>query len=152
MTTSWRILIVDDLPVWAASVRSMAQRLNGEVRLATNLKAAVRALRHWEPHLVLLDLHMPRDTWEPIETLSNRYAPHLKTLAFCEQITSHPDLTKVMVVMTSVEEQPRLQELAAVAGAHDFYTKDDFNTEKLRKILEEVAHRNPEHKPTPPKV
>lgn len=138
----WRILIVDDLPVWANVVRDMAIRLKTEVRLATNLNVAVRILNDWEPHLILLDMHMPRDKWEPKAALQDKYDPSLKTLAFCEQITSDPRWRQVMMVMTSVEEQSRLQELAATAGAHAFFTKDDFNGQKLQELLQQLSQRD----------
>lgn len=138
----WRILIIDDLPVWATVIRDMAALLQSEVSLATNLSVAMRMLNNWEPHLILLDMHMPRDKWEPLAALQEKYDPSLKTLAFCEQITSDPKWSQVMVVMTSVEEQSRLQELASTAGAHAFFTKDDFNGQKLQELLRQIDQRD----------
>ncbi len=44
MQLPWRVLVVDDLPTWGDSVSSMAGLFDCELRVATNLGAAVREL------------------------------------------------------------------------------------------------------------
>jgi CheY-like chemotaxis protein len=135
---SWRVLVVDDLPVWADNVRAYAEMHGCEYRLATDLSAAVRELARWRPHLIILDLHMPRDPWEPILELRGKYKPNQKTLAFCEQVTSHPQLSHILVAVVSVEQQLEQQELACKAGAHFFYNKGEFSVHKFEFLLNQL--------------
>ncbi len=138
-----RILIVDDLPVWADSVSAMASLYDCEVRIATTLNTAVRELARWQPQLIILDLHMPRDTWEPIPALRKKYLPTQKTLAFCEQVTTHPQLQDVIVAIVSVENQVEQQMLALQAGAHFFYTKGNFDAAKFSFLLDQIRQESP---------
>lgn len=142
MQPPWRVLVVDDLPAWGDGVSSMAGLFDCKVRVATNLSAAVRELARWQPQLIILDLHMPRDEWEPIPILGLKYKPNQKTLAFCEQVTTHPQLQHVIVAMVSVENQPEQQALALEAGAHFFYTKGDFGMERFEFLLSQLAVRS----------
>jgi CheY-like chemotaxis protein len=143
MSTPWRVLIVDDLPKWGDSISSMASLFDCDVRVTTNLSAAVRELARWQPQLIILDLHMPRDEWEPVPQLALKYKPNLKTLAFCEQVTTHPQLSHVLVAMVSVENQLEQQALALEAGAHFFYTKGEFNVEKFDFLLSQLTAESP---------
>lgn len=132
---TWRVLVVDDLPVWADTITHFATLFDCEVRLATTLSAAARDLARWQPHLIILDLHMPRDSWQPTPQLREKYGPHQKSLAFCEQVTSHPKLSDVIVAVATVEEQPEQQVLARQAGAHYFYNKADFTVAHFEDLL-----------------
>lgn len=143
MQPPWRVLVVDDLPAWGDGVRSIAGLFDCELRVTTNLSAAVRELARWQPQLIILDLHMPRDEWEPEPLLRLKYKPNQKTLAFCEQVTTHPQLQHVIVAMVSVENQLEQQALALEAGAHCFYTKGDFGVEKFESLLSQLAAKSP---------
>lgn len=143
----WRILVVDDLPVWGESVQAMAAMLDCDVHVATNLNAAVRELGNWSPHLILLDLHMPWDAWEPLPSLRRKYKPNQRTLAFCEQVTTEPTLNHIVIVIVSVENQIEHQEKAFHAGAHRFYTKGEFTTQQLEDLLKQM---HTIYIPTPP--
>lgn len=138
----WRVLVVDDLPVWANSMAGFATLLDCQLRVATSLTAAIRELANWHPHLIILDLHMPRDAWEPISKLQHKYRPNQKTLAFCEQVTTHPQLKKVIVAMASVEEQAEQKQQALQAGAHYFFNKGNFTLETFEQLLEHVRQIN----------
>ena len=141
-TSPCRILIVDDLPVWADSISAFAGLFGCEARTATTLQTAVRELIRWQPQLIILDLHMPRDEWEPVHAIGQKYAPNQKTLAFCEQVTSHPKLGHVIVAMVSVENQVEQQALALRAGADFFYTKGDFNVDKFEFLLNQIRAKS----------
>lgn len=134
----WRILVVDDLPVWAESIKLLADLFSCDVRLATNLQAAVRELAQWSPHLILLDLHMPWDTWEPLPAIGHKYRMDQRSLAFCEQVRSEPSLNHIIVAITSVENQLEHQQMAFHAGAHRYYSKGDFSTPQLEDLLSQV--------------
>ena len=139
--TPWRVLVVDDMAIWANTIRHFSTLFNCEVRHASRLTAAVQELARWKPHLIILDLHMPRDPWQPIPDLQGKYAPDQKTLAFCEQVTSHPKLAHILVTITSVEQQPEQQAIAMSAGAHYFFTKGEFDVDKFTSLLVEVSQR-----------
>ncbi len=141
--TPWRILVVDDMSIWANTIRHFSTLFNCEVRHAARLTAAVQELARWKPHLIILDLHMPRDSWQPTTSLQGKYAPDQKTLAFCEQVIAHPKLSNILVTITSVEEQAEQQAIAMSAGAHHFFTKGEFGVEQFSTLLIEVAQRNP---------
>jgi CheY-like chemotaxis protein len=135
------VLIVDDLPRWADAVQRYSQVLPCDTRHTSSLTAAVQSLDAWRPQLILLDLHMPRDDWQPEPTLYQKYGADQKTLAFCEQITSDPAYQNIMVVITSVEEQYEEQKNALRAGAFRFYTKEDFRLEDLEELLQILQAR-----------
>lgn len=137
----WRVLVVDDMAIWANTIRHFSTLFNCEVRHASRLTAAVQELARWKPHLIILDLHMPRDPWQPIPELQGKYAPDQKTLAFCEQVTSHPKLAHILVTITSVEQQPEQQAIAMSAGAHHFFTKGEFDVDKFTSLFVEVSQR-----------
>ena len=148
--TPWHVLVVDDMAIWANTIRHFSTLFNCEVRHASRLTAAVQELARWKPHLIILDLHMPRDPWQPIPELQGKYAPDQKTLAFCEQVTSHPKLAHILVTITSVEQQPEQQAIAISAGAHHFFTKGEFDVDKFTSLLVEVSQRNPTSIPPSP--
>ena len=137
-THRWRILVVDDMPVWADSIKLLANLLNCDVRLATNLQSAVRELGQWLPHLILLDLHMPWDGWEPLPAIGHKYRMDQRSLAFCEQVRSEPSLSHIIIAITSVESQLEHQQMAFHAGAHRYYSKGDFSTQQLEDLLAQV--------------
>lgn len=134
----WRILVIDDLPRWGETIQDMGTLLHCQVRVVTNLQAAVRELGHWFPHLILLDLHMPWESWEPLPGFSQKYPPSQKALAFCEQVTTEAALKHILVVIVSVENQTVHQELAAQAGAHLFLTKGEFTVNHLEGLLAQL--------------
>jgi CheY-like chemotaxis protein len=137
-TGPWRILVVDDLPLWADSIKVWANSFNCEVRLATNLQSAVRELGQWSPHLILLDLHMPWDAWQPLPAIGHKYRMDQRTLAFCEHVRSEPSLSHIIIAVTSVESQFEHQQMAFHAGAHRYYSKGEFTAQHLKDLLSQV--------------
>lgn len=138
---TYRLLVVDDMPQWAETIRQFATLFPCHVRHATNLTAALQTVARWQPHVILLDLHMPRDDWQPVAAMRQKYRPNQKTLAFCEQVTTHPKLQDIIVVITSVEDQAEQQEAAVAAGAHHFYTKAEFTVNHLYDLLRQAQLR-----------
>ena len=143
-----RVLVVDDLIHWADSIKKYSLLYNCEVHHAVNFPAAIKDVRQWRPQLILLDLHMPSDSWQPEATLKMAYGPARKSLAFCKQITSHPQLQDVIVVITSVENQAEHMQAGVEAGAFAFYTKPDFTVDIFEALLAEAEKRaNPANPP-----
>ncbi len=136
-----RVLVVDDLLYWADSIRKYSLLYDCEIRHAVNFPAAIKEVRRWRPQIILLDLHMPPDDWKPEESLKQVYGPARKSLAFCKQITSHPKLQEVLVIITSVENQTEHLEAGLAAGAFAFYTKPDFSVEVFGGLMAEAEKR-----------
>jgi len=134
-----RVLVVDDLRAFHESVRRFAALLDCEVHFVTNLSAAVSEVTRWQPDAILLDLHLPSDRWQPAPHLQEKYERTQKSLAFCEQLTSHPRFKNVFVTFLSVEKQPQQIALAKQAGARGFISKGDFSIEKFERILKYAA-------------
>ena len=135
---NWRILVVDDRFKFGETVRDIATLFGCTTHLALNLSAAVHQLIHWEPHLILLDLHLPPDEWEPVPALQTKYDPTQRSLALCEQITSHPRFQNITVCIVTVDDQPQQRMLANQAGAHFFWTKSEFGADALEVTLRHV--------------
>ncbi len=145
-----RVLVVDDLYKFYSEVKRFAALLDCETRLATNLTVASRELEQWTPHIILLDLHLPSDRWEPPPELRHKYEPTQKALAFCQQVTASPRFQDVRVFFVSVDRQARHMELARQAGAHGFLRKSHFTMEVFERLLTRV--RAPSStQPPPPK-
>ena len=84
---------------------------------------------------------MPHDPWQPIAALQGKYPPDQKTLAFCEQVVSHPRLKDIFVIFSSVEEQPEQKALTRQAGAADFFSKGEFSVALFARVLQRVYER-----------
>jgi CheY-like chemotaxis protein len=128
----WRVLIIDDRVKFADGVRDMAHLYGCETRTALKLSTAIPLLTHWLPHLVVLDLHMPADDWEPKPALRARYNLTQRSLAFCEQLTTHSRFQNVVVCIVSVDCQAEQVERAKQAGAHRFWSKDRLTRTRLK--------------------
>ena len=69
-------------PFGPTPIRHFSSLFNCEVRHASRLTAAVQELARWKPQLIILDLHMPRDPWQPVPALQGKYAPDKKHSLF----------------------------------------------------------------------
>lgn len=138
----WRILVVDDRFKFGETVKDIAVLFGCTTRVVLNLPAAVHQLVHWNPHLILLDLHLPPDEWDPVPALQKKYNPTQRSLALCEQITSHARFQHITVCIVTVDDQPEQRNLAKQAGAHYFWTKSDFGADALEVTLHRVRATN----------
>jgi CheY-like chemotaxis protein len=100
------ILVIDDLPQLAGLVEKYVGLVEHKclLRWAATLSEAEYAIRFRPPHLVLLDLHMPRDEWLPGPHMLREFG-QLKPLAFCRRIVTDPKLAGAVVVLVSVDDQ-----------------------------------------------
>lgn len=96
-----RVLIVDDAPLNRELLANILQSVGCEVREAGDALEALEECRHWQPDLVMLDLHMPgMDGYEAI-----------RRIRACHSGQEVP----VVVVTAAVLEEER--ELSRAAGA-----------------------------------
>jgi CheY-like chemotaxis protein len=146
MERVWNILVIDDMPQLAGLVEKYSKLIdyNCQFRWASTLSRAEHEINLRQPHLIVLDLHMPGDTWKPSPVLAKEFGA-LTTLAFCKRIVTDPKLTKIAVVLVSVDDQVR--DLGKKAGAHGFYNKYDFTLERFEGILQKLSMRHQQGSP-----
>jgi two-component system chemotaxis family response regulator WspR len=119
MSTSLRVLMVDDQPILLEAVRQMLEPA-GDLVLATESDPA-RALeraRAEPPDVVLLDINM-----EPLDGL-----------AVLDALRADPGLTEVSVVMLSTAEEAAVKVEAFRRGANDYVVKLPAATELIARV------------------
>lgn len=104
-----RVLVVDDSDTFCRLIERALGR-EYELEFAGNESQALEAAQRFEPHLVLLDLHLPPDTT----------SPRIGLKLLDEFKRSYPR-TRVIVVSGTNERRDAMDAIAA--GAADFYTK-----------------------------
>lgn len=105
-----RVLIVDDHPVNRQLLMMLMQRIGLVVREATNGEEAVAAWQQWSPHLIWMDLQMPR---------LNGYDA---TARIRQAESQHPQPRTVIIALTAQAfEEDRQQ--ALTMGCDDYVTK-----------------------------
>ena len=104
---SVRILIVDDSPVWRRAVCSMVEGHLDSVIICESSDGldAVQRSEELQPHLILLDIHLP----------------NLNGLEAARQIRKLAPSSKILFL--SSYDQPELQNEAMSIGALGFVTK-----------------------------
>lgn len=132
------VLVVDDMSLWADTIAGYCVVSDCDMRHATNLTTAVQLVARWRPQLILLDMHLPRDGWEPAPPFQGKYPPNLRSLAFCDQVVSHPQLQQTRVIVTSVDDQQETKQRALAAGAFAYYTKGEFSLDVFSRLLENL--------------
>jgi putative two-component system response regulator len=114
-----RILIVDDE---AANVslleRVLARGGYKNVKSVTDSREAVALYSHWEPDLILCDLHMP----------------HMDGFDVMEQLGLRSQATHVPMIVLTADVNTKVRERALEMGATDFLLKPFDHTEVLLRI------------------
>lgn len=116
-----RILLVEDDPKTSATVALYLQRDGYEVDIATDGIEALQRAHEREPHLVILDLMLPR----------------MDGLAVCRALRESSDAAIIMVTARSTEED-KLTGLDL--GADDYVTKP-FSPRELMARVRAVLRR-----------
>ncbi|MBZ0320261.1 MAG: response regulator [Anaerolineae bacterium] len=121
-----KVLVVDDQYDFVEEVEAASDQLNPpcEVRWASTFIEARDFLLQWEPHIVLLDVHMPPDD------------NVLRSFRFCSFILSH--LESTVIVFISADYESDLVSTAISVGARDYIFKGDFDKDLLEKLRSEV--------------
>jgi DNA-binding response OmpR family regulator len=111
---SKRVLIADDEPNIVMSLQFLLEYEGYEVRTAADGEAALKALGDFHPHLVLLDVMMPK---------RNGYE-------VCQAMRETPGLAGIKVVMLSAKGRDIDAEKGLALGADSYVTKP-FATKEL---------------------
>ena len=123
---SRKVLIAEDEPNIVASLEFLLRQSNYEVRVARDGEEALREVERFAPHLVLLDVMMPRTSGFEV----------------CRRIRGNPALRHVKVVMLSAKGRENDIDEGLALGADGYVTKP-FSTKALlaqvRALLAEDA-------------
>lgn len=130
----YRILVVDDNPEIRSTVQCILDNPEFELSFAENGDEGLQKARSWEPHLILLDLHMP------VMTGVTMYG-HLKN----DKRTAN---TRVLVMTASDDESQVLRQLVMQVGANDFMNKPFTPAELLPRVTTLLSLKT--QKPTRP--
>lgn len=117
-----RVLVVDDSTIIVNLVKKRLEYLGYEVNYAKDGEEAITKLKKFQPHLLLLDLMLPK----------------LNGMEVLKKIKEDKSLDELIVIILSArnKEKDMLQSLKM--GATDFITKPfslEIMEEKLRKLL-----------------
>lgn len=121
---SLRVLVVDDCADTTQSLAILLQLWGHEARAANDGGAALPLARVWRPHLVLLDLAMPRMNGYQI-------AHNLRKL---------PGMERLCLVAMSGYVDAETQRQAREAGFDHFLVKP-FDLEELERLLADLAQK-----------
>jgi DNA-binding response OmpR family regulator len=109
-----RVLIAEDEPSIVTSLEFLMRRAGYETRTAVDGEEALQLLPVFRPHLVLLDIMLPRRSG----------------LEVCREIRADASLAGTRVLMLTAKGGQRDQERGVDAGADDYVTKP-FSTQDL---------------------
>ena len=127
MTEQRRVLVVDDQPDVVLLCRINLEFEGFDVVEASDGEAALARLRETRPHVVLLDVMMPRmNGWEVLDA-----------------IKGDPETRHIPVVMLTAKVQEQDLVRAWSKGAADYLTKP-FSPLALSQVLEDVLATTPE--------
>ncbi len=113
-----RILIADDTPQAAELHEAYLANEGYEVRVAADGEQTLRQVAEWHPHLILLDVMMPR----------------LSGFEVCKRLRADPATRDIAILMVTALDQPADVERAVDAGTHDFLSKPINKAELLRRV------------------
>jgi DNA-binding response OmpR family regulator len=113
-----RILIADDEPNIVMSLEFLMQTNGYEVRTVGDGERALQALAEFRPHLVLLDVMMPKRNGFEV----------------CQWIRANPALADVKIVMLSAKGRETDVEKGLGLGADAYVTKPFATRELVARV------------------
>jgi two-component system KDP operon response regulator KdpE len=115
MSTTSRLLLVDDEPQITRALRTVFASRGYDVRTAVEVESALESFAQWRPHLVMTDLCMPR----------------IDGLTLCRKIRASSD---VPIIVLSVKNTEAAKVDALDAGADDYVIKPFAVEELLARV------------------
>lgn len=115
-----KILIVDDEPNIIRSLSFVLERAGYDVSSATNGEEALASVSNSKPHIVFLDVMMPK---------MNGYE-------VCRAIKSSTELQDIHVILLSAKGQESDRLIGLDAGADEFITKPFSPAEIVARVKE----------------
>ena len=123
---SRKVLIADDEPSIVTSLEFLMQRSGYEVRVARDGDEAMRLVGSFQPHVVLLDVMMPRRSGVDV----------------CREIRDNPAWRGIKVVMISAKGREADVERGVAEGADAYVTKP-FSTKALVATVDSLMEGKP---------
>ena len=123
---SGKVLIADDEPSIVTPLEFLMQRSGYEVRVARDGDEAMRLVGSFQPHVVLLDVMMPRRSGVDV----------------CREIRDNPAWRGIKVVMISAKGREADVERGVAAGADAYVTKP-FSTKALVATVDSLMEGKP---------
>jgi DNA-binding response OmpR family regulator len=123
---SGKVLIADDEPSIVTSLEFLMQRSGYEVRVARDGDEAMRLVGSFRPHVVLLDVMMPRRSGVDV----------------CREIRGNPAWRGIKVVMISAKGREADVDRGVAAGADAYVTKP-FSTKAVVATVDALMRGTP---------
>jgi len=123
---SHRILIADDEPNIVVSLEYLMKRAGYEVIVARDGQEAIDAIRRERPHLVLLDVMMPRKSGHDV----------------CQELRADDTLKDTLVLMLTAKGRDTDVDKGLGVGADAYMTKP-FSTKELAAKVAEMLGAAP---------
>ena len=118
MSEKYRILIADDNAANCELLEAYLDELECETAMSHDGQETIEKVRSFRPHLVLLDIMMPR----------------LSGFEVCRQLKDAPETAGVMILMVTALNELGDIERAVKAGTDDFLSKPVNKVELLKRI------------------
>jgi CheY-like chemotaxis protein len=112
------VLIADDNPQGVELLEAYLGDTDYDIQTAADGEEALRAVREWQPDLILLDIMMPK----------------ISGFEVCKRLRADPATRDIGVLMITALDQPSDVERAVEAGTDDFLTKPINKTELLLRV------------------
>lgn len=116
-----KILVVDDEPNIVRSLAYILKKEGYDVSTAKDGEQAMDMVRDSKPHLMILDVMMPRKSGYDV----------------CEEVKSDPDLRDIHVMMLTAKGQVGDREIGLSKGADEYLTKP-FSPRLILNKVEEL--------------
>jgi DNA-binding response OmpR family regulator len=123
---SHRVLIADDEPNIVVSLEYLMKRAGYEVFVARDGQEAIDAIRRERPHLVLLDVMMPRKSGHDV----------------CQELRADDTLKDTLVLMLTAKGRDTDIDKGLGVGADAYMTKP-FSTKELAAKVAEMLGAAP---------
>ncbi|UUZ62363.1 response regulator [Polaromonas sp. P1-6] len=123
---TYKILIADDEPNIVISLEYLMKREAYDVSVARDGQEAIDAILRERPHLVLLDVMMPRKTGFEV----------------CQEVRANEQVKDTLILMLTAKGREADVAKGLALGANDYITKP-FSTKELARRVREMLERMP---------
>ncbi|HEY7152533.1 MAG TPA: response regulator [Gemmataceae bacterium] len=113
-----RVLIADDDPLGAELLEAYLSDSDYELRTASDGEQTLQLVASWRPHLILLDVMMPR----------------ISGFEVCKRLRADDATRDIAILMITALDQPSDVDRAVDAGTDDFLSKPINKTDLLLRV------------------
>jgi CheY-like chemotaxis protein len=113
-----RILIADDNQANCELLEAYLSEVDCDVEIAVDGQDTLAKVASFQPHLILLDVMMPK----------------LSGFEVCQKLKSDPATQKILILMVTALNEPGDIERAVKAGTNDFLSKPVNKLELLKRV------------------